>query len=123
MREGMEKVISPTRIYFSLTLNTFLLEKLCEKTGDLLLCEGICFGAFHVSCLGLSGRPAGKFICSECTSGKYCFFELKQNTVLRFFFFVLANPVRSEYVFLNTYHSSDVMQHENACFSTLMYKF
>ncbi|KFQ15784.1 Histone-lysine N-methyltransferase NSD2, partial [Leptosomus discolor] len=43
--------------------------QLCEKTGDLLLCEGLCYRAFHVSCLGLSGRPAGKFICSECTSG------------------------------------------------------
>ncbi|XP_009956821.1 PREDICTED: histone-lysine N-methyltransferase NSD2-like, partial [Leptosomus discolor] len=42
--------------------------QLCEKTGDLLLCEGLCYRAFHVSCLGLSGRPAGKFICSECTS-------------------------------------------------------
>ncbi|NWX41116.1 NSD2 methyltransferase, partial [Steatornis caripensis] len=40
--------------------------QLCEKTGDLLLCEGLCYRAFHVSCLGLSGRPAGKFICSEC---------------------------------------------------------
>ncbi|NXY91422.1 NSD2 methyltransferase, partial [Alcedo cyanopectus] len=39
--------------------------QLCEKTGDLLLCEGLCYRAFHVSCLGLSGRPAGKFICSE----------------------------------------------------------
>ncbi|NXM33845.1 NSD2 methyltransferase, partial [Oxyruncus cristatus] len=48
--------------------------QLCEKTGDLLLCEGLCYRAFHVSCLGLSGRPAGKFICSECTSGNYLLF-------------------------------------------------
>ncbi|KAI1238133.1 hypothetical protein IHE44_0012848, partial [Lamprotornis superbus] len=41
--------------------------QLCEKTGDLLLCEGLCYRAFHVSCLGLSGRPAGKFICSVHT--------------------------------------------------------
>ncbi|NXU55444.1 NSD2 methyltransferase, partial [Turnix velox] len=40
--------------------------QLCEKTGDLLRCEGLCYRAFHVSCLGLSGRPTGKFICSEC---------------------------------------------------------
>ncbi|KYO45647.1 hypothetical protein Y1Q_0021332 [Alligator mississippiensis] len=52
--------------------------QLCEKTGDLLLCEGICFGAFHVSCLGLSGRPAGKFICSECTSGVHTCFVCKE---------------------------------------------
>uniref|UniRef100_A0A8B9U927 Histone-lysine N-methyltransferase NSD2 n=1 Tax=Anas zonorhyncha TaxID=75864 RepID=A0A8B9U927_9AVES len=52
--------------------------QLCEKTGDLLLCEGLCYRAFHVSCLGLSGRPAGKFICSECTSGVHTCFVCKE---------------------------------------------
>ncbi|KAM6132507.1 histone-lysine N-methyltransferase NSD2 [Pterocles gutturalis] len=52
--------------------------QLCEKTGDLLLCEGLCYRAFHVSCLGLSGRPAGKFICSECTSGVHTCFACKE---------------------------------------------
>ncbi|XP_068005681.1 histone-lysine N-methyltransferase NSD2 isoform X1 [Melanerpes formicivorus] len=52
--------------------------QLCEKTGDLLLCEGLCYRAFHLSCLGLSGRPAGKFICSECTSGVHTCFVCKE---------------------------------------------
>ncbi|XP_010218385.1 PREDICTED: histone-lysine N-methyltransferase NSD2 [Tinamus guttatus] len=52
--------------------------QLCEKTGDLLLCEGLCYRAFHVSCLGLSGRPSGKFICSECTSGVHTCFVCKE---------------------------------------------
>ncbi|XP_032300146.1 histone-lysine N-methyltransferase NSD2 isoform X4 [Coturnix japonica] len=52
--------------------------QLCEKTGDLLLCEGLCYRAFHVSCLGLSGRPAGKFVCSECTSGVHTCFVCKE---------------------------------------------
>ncbi|KAM7168778.1 histone-lysine N-methyltransferase NSD2 isoform 4-T5 [Macrochelys suwanniensis] len=52
--------------------------QLCEKPGDLLLCEGLCFGAFHVSCLGLPGRPAGKFICRECTSGVHTCFVCKE---------------------------------------------
>lgn len=44
--------------------------QLCEKTGSLLLCEGPCCGAFHLTCLGLSRRPEGRFTCSECASGK-----------------------------------------------------
>ncbi|XP_015413905.1 PREDICTED: histone-lysine N-methyltransferase NSD2 [Myotis davidii] len=44
--------------------------QLCEKPGRLLLCEGACCGAFHLSCLGLPRPPEGGFICSECVSGK-----------------------------------------------------
>nr|XP_045017405.1 histone-lysine N-methyltransferase NSD2 isoform X2 [Jaculus jaculus] len=44
--------------------------QLCEKTGNLLLCEGPCCGAFHLACLGLSRRPEGRFTCTECASGK-----------------------------------------------------
>uniref|UniRef100_G3VX70 Histone-lysine N-methyltransferase NSD2 n=1 Tax=Sarcophilus harrisii TaxID=9305 RepID=G3VX70_SARHA len=52
--------------------------QLCEKSGNLLLCEGPCYGAFHLSCLGLSRRPEGKFICSECTSGIHSCFVCKE---------------------------------------------
>ncbi|XP_036618945.1 LOW QUALITY PROTEIN: histone-lysine N-methyltransferase NSD2 [Trichosurus vulpecula] len=52
--------------------------QLCEKSGSLLLCEGPCYGAFHLSCLGLSRRPEGKFICSECTSGIHSCFVCKE---------------------------------------------
>ncbi|CAB1324995.1 unnamed protein product [Coregonus sp. 'balchen'] len=37
--------------------------QVCERTGELLLCEGQCCGAFHLQCIGLSEAPRGKFIC------------------------------------------------------------
>ncbi|PIO38271.1 hypothetical protein AB205_0087850 [Aquarana catesbeiana] len=42
--------------------------QVCEKMGDLLLCEGLCFSAFHLSCIGLSEKPRGQFLCVECKS-------------------------------------------------------
>ncbi|KAM9677584.1 histone-lysine N-methyltransferase NSD2 isoform 3-T5 [Trichechus inunguis] len=53
--------------------------QLCEKTGNLLLCEGPCCGAFHLSCLGLPRRPEGRFTCSECASGIHSCFVCKEN--------------------------------------------
>ncbi|XP_018407886.1 PREDICTED: histone-lysine N-methyltransferase, H3 lysine-36 and H4 lysine-20 specific [Nanorana parkeri] len=51
--------------------------QVCEKPGELLLCEAQCCGAFHLHCLGLSGMPRGKFICSECSSGVHSCFVCK----------------------------------------------
>lgn len=45
--------------------------QVCEKTGELLLCEGQCCGAFHLACISLAAAPKGKFICPECKSGKF----------------------------------------------------
>lgn len=47
----------------------FLFPQICEKPGELLLCEAQCCGAFHLQCLGLSEMPTGKFICNECSTG------------------------------------------------------
>ncbi|XP_072262668.1 histone-lysine N-methyltransferase NSD2 isoform X2 [Pyxicephalus adspersus] len=52
--------------------------QMCEKTGNLLLCEGVCFSAFHLTCLGLSEKPSGQFLCEECTSGIHSCFACKQ---------------------------------------------
>ncbi|XP_075427197.1 histone-lysine N-methyltransferase NSD2 isoform X1 [Ascaphus truei] len=52
--------------------------QLCEKVGDLLLCEGLCSAAFHLTCLGLSVRPGGKFLCNDCTSGIHTCFACKE---------------------------------------------
>ncbi|KAG8453397.1 hypothetical protein GDO86_000139 [Hymenochirus boettgeri] len=52
--------------------------QLCEKPGKLLLCEGVCFSAFHLSCLGLSVRPTGKYLCDECTSDDHSCFVCKE---------------------------------------------
>ncbi|KAG9490787.1 hypothetical protein GDO78_006232 [Eleutherodactylus coqui] len=51
--------------------------QVCEKPGELLLCEAQCCGAFHLQCLGLSYMPQGKFICSECSSGVHTCFVCK----------------------------------------------
>ncbi|XP_073507291.1 histone-lysine N-methyltransferase, H3 lysine-36 specific [Phyllobates terribilis] len=51
--------------------------QVCEKPGELLLCEAQCCGAFHLQCLGLSDMPRGKFICCECSSGVHTCFVCK----------------------------------------------
>uniref|UniRef100_A0A4W3HPT3 Histone-lysine N-methyltransferase, H3 lysine-36 specific n=1 Tax=Callorhinchus milii TaxID=7868 RepID=A0A4W3HPT3_CALMI len=56
-----------------------ILDILCEKPGELLLCEGQCCGAFHLKCLGLTKMPEGKFNCSECTTGFHTCFVCRQN--------------------------------------------
>uniref|UniRef100_A0A8C5M523 Histone-lysine N-methyltransferase, H3 lysine-36 specific n=1 Tax=Leptobrachium leishanense TaxID=445787 RepID=A0A8C5M523_9ANUR len=51
--------------------------QVCEKPGELLLCESQCCGAFHLECLGMSAMPQGKFICSECSAGVHTCFVCK----------------------------------------------
>ncbi|XP_053334327.1 histone-lysine N-methyltransferase, H3 lysine-36 specific [Clarias gariepinus] len=52
--------------------------QVCEKTGELLLCEGQCCGAFHLQCIGLSETPKGRFVCQECTKGVHTCFVCKK---------------------------------------------
>uniref|UniRef100_A0A4W5NU84 Nuclear receptor binding SET domain protein 1b n=1 Tax=Hucho hucho TaxID=62062 RepID=A0A4W5NU84_9TELE len=52
--------------------------QVCEKTGELLLCEGQCCGAFHLQCSGLTESPKGKFVCQECKSGVHTCFACKK---------------------------------------------
>ncbi|XP_060792461.1 histone-lysine N-methyltransferase, H3 lysine-36 specific isoform X2 [Neoarius graeffei] len=48
--------------------------QVCEKRGELLLCEGQCCSTFHPQCVGLTEAPGGKFLCQQCTSGIHeCF--------------------------------------------------
>ncbi|XP_034634054.1 histone-lysine N-methyltransferase, H3 lysine-36 specific isoform X2 [Trachemys scripta elegans] len=53
--------------------------QICEKPGELLLCEAQCCGAFHLRCLGLSEMPKGKFICNECSTGVHTCFVCKSS--------------------------------------------
>ncbi|XP_032996340.1 histone-lysine N-methyltransferase, H3 lysine-36 and H4 lysine-20 specific isoform X5 [Lacerta agilis] len=53
--------------------------QICEKPGELLLCEAQCCGAFHLQCLGLSEMPKGKFICTECSTGVHTCFICKNS--------------------------------------------
>uniref|UniRef100_A0A674PM08 Histone-lysine N-methyltransferase, H3 lysine-36 specific n=1 Tax=Takifugu rubripes TaxID=31033 RepID=A0A674PM08_TAKRU len=54
--------------------------QVCEKTGELLLCEGQCCGAFHLACISLAEAPKGKFICPECKSGIHTCFVCKKRS-------------------------------------------
>ncbi|XP_068457235.1 uncharacterized protein nsd1b [Clinocottus analis] len=54
--------------------------QVCEKTGELLLCEGQCCGAFHLHCISLAEAPKGKFICPECKSGVHTCFVCKKRS-------------------------------------------
>ncbi|XP_061786572.2 histone-lysine N-methyltransferase, H3 lysine-36 specific isoform X2 [Nerophis lumbriciformis] len=53
--------------------------QVCERTGDLLLCDGHCYGAFHPQCIGFSVAPKGKFLCQQCTSGVLTCFVCKKS--------------------------------------------
>lgn len=52
--------------------------QVCEKTGELLLCEGQCCGAFHLQCIGLTETPKGRFVCHECKTGVHTCFVCKK---------------------------------------------
>ncbi|XP_054481550.1 LOW QUALITY PROTEIN: histone-lysine N-methyltransferase, H3 lysine-36 specific [Anoplopoma fimbria] len=54
--------------------------QVCEKTGELLLCEGQCCGAFHLPCISLAEAPKGKFVCPECKSGHHTCFVCKKRS-------------------------------------------
>ncbi|XP_042349048.1 histone-lysine N-methyltransferase, H3 lysine-36 specific isoform X2 [Plectropomus leopardus] len=53
--------------------------QVCERTGDLLVCDGHCYGAFHPQCIGLSALPKGKFLCQECKAGVHTCFVCKMS--------------------------------------------
>ncbi|XP_063733238.1 histone-lysine N-methyltransferase, H3 lysine-36 specific isoform X2 [Eleginops maclovinus] len=53
--------------------------QVCERTGDLLVCDGHCYGAFHPQCIGLSVAPKGKFLCRECKAGVHTCFVCKKS--------------------------------------------
>nr|XP_040148746.1 histone-lysine N-methyltransferase NSD2 isoform X2 [Ictidomys tridecemlineatus] len=74
-----EVSISSKRSERGMTAKKEYVCQLCEKTGSLLLCEGPCCGAFHLTCLGLSRRPEGRFTCSECASGVHSCFVCKES--------------------------------------------
>ncbi|XP_077596420.1 uncharacterized protein nsd1b [Stigmatopora nigra] len=54
--------------------------QVCEKTGELLFCEGHCCGAFHLACISLAEAPKGKFVCPECKSGVHTCFVCKKRS-------------------------------------------
>uniref|UniRef100_A0A1A7WSJ4 Histone-lysine N-methyltransferase, H3 lysine-36 specific n=1 Tax=Iconisemion striatum TaxID=60296 RepID=A0A1A7WSJ4_9TELE len=53
--------------------------QVCERTGDLLVCDGHCFGAFHLQCIGLSAAPRGRFLCRDCKTGVHLCYVCKKS--------------------------------------------
>ncbi|CAL9706818.1 unnamed protein product [Knipowitschia caucasica] len=53
--------------------------QICEEPGDLLNCDGHCYGAFHLQCIGLSAAPKDKFVCGECKTGVHACFVCKSS--------------------------------------------
>ncbi|XP_072517502.1 histone-lysine N-methyltransferase, H3 lysine-36 specific isoform X2 [Salminus brasiliensis] len=78
IREECDEGISPSKKPSAEKAGGTLLRdnicQVCEKQGELLLCEGQCCGAFHLQCVGLTEPPTGKFLCQQCVSGIHeCF--------------------------------------------------
>uniref|UniRef100_A0A671U9D4 Histone-lysine N-methyltransferase, H3 lysine-36 specific n=1 Tax=Sparus aurata TaxID=8175 RepID=A0A671U9D4_SPAAU len=65
-------------MFLILYLLVFFMQ-VCERTGDLLVCDGHCYGAFHPQCIGLSAAPKGKFLCRECNTGVHVCFVCKKS--------------------------------------------
>ncbi|XP_034033776.1 LOW QUALITY PROTEIN: histone-lysine N-methyltransferase, H3 lysine-36 and H4 lysine-20 specific-like [Thalassophryne amazonica] len=54
--------------------------QVCEKTGELLLCEGQCCGPSTLPCISLAEATKGKFVCPECNSGVHTCFVCKKRS-------------------------------------------
>ena len=78
---------------------------ICDASdSDLLACQGHCFQAFHVDCLGLIQPPSFQFVCDECqTVSKQCFVCSQSEGVLE----VCAKPKCSKF-----YHRSCIQKNE-----------
>nr|XP_014064670.1 unnamed protein product [Salmo salar] len=52
--------------------------QVCEQAGeDVVPCEGLCCGSFHLSCLGSILQPQDRLLCPDCTSGVHQCFSCK----------------------------------------------
>ncbi|XP_068201103.1 histone-lysine N-methyltransferase NSD2-like isoform X2 [Palaemon carinicauda] len=53
-----------------------------ENGADMVRCKGVCYGIFHLSCVGLS-FPKSEFKCIECQTGDHQCFICKEVTGVR----------------------------------------
>ncbi|XP_066535463.1 histone-lysine N-methyltransferase NSD2 [Hoplias malabaricus] len=53
--------------------------QICEKTSeDIVICEGQCYGTYHLQCLGLD-EPSEKVLCTACRTGVHICFTCKKS--------------------------------------------
>ncbi|XP_076470902.1 histone-lysine N-methyltransferase NSD2-like [Babylonia areolata] len=50
----------------------------CDKTGELLECQGVCQNYFHPECVQVSDPVREEFKCSECLAGEHSCFSCKK---------------------------------------------
>ena len=51
-----------------------------ESGADMVRCKGVCYGIFHLNCVGLASIPKNDFKCIECQTGDHLCFICKSNT-------------------------------------------
>ena len=44
--------------------------QICEESGDMLQCDGVCQSSFHLNCIGVTVAPSGPWKCDQCLSGE-----------------------------------------------------
>lgn len=54
-----------------------------ENGADMIRCKGVCYGIFHLNCVGLSSFPKSDFKCVECQTGNHQCFICKEDTGVR----------------------------------------
>ncbi|KAL8580841.1 hypothetical protein ACOMHN_017345 [Nucella lapillus] len=52
-------------------------DKVGDKVGDLLECQGVCQNYFHPTCIHLAGPAPQDFKCAECLAGEHTCFSCK----------------------------------------------
>ena len=51
--------------------------RICEKSGDVLQCNGPCLGMYHTACTGHTSHE-GSYFCEECCTGTPDFITFSQ---------------------------------------------
>ncbi len=55
---------------------------ICEMSGFLIDCQGLCLESFHLDCIGLIHEPKDGYKCQGCTTGLHkCFACNKESTI------------------------------------------
>ncbi|EGG13593.1 PHD zinc finger-containing protein [Cavenderia fasciculata] len=57
---------------------------ICEKGGELLMCDGACLRSFHVECLGLQSlvTPGQRWECDDCLNQQNSCFSCKKRGII-----------------------------------------
>ncbi|EFA82246.1 PHD zinc finger-containing protein [Heterostelium album PN500] len=54
----------------------------CEKSDNLLMCDGPCLRSFHIDCIGLDSMPTSRWECSDCSKNQNICFACKERGII-----------------------------------------